>query len=368
MPIAIVVALAIAWVWLWYYAATVADRTLAGWVDREAAAGRVYSCGTQSIGGFPLGIAAHCTDAAADIKNAGLSYHVKATAVTFAARVYHPTTLTGDIAGPLTLAELGQPPIFAADWTRARVSVSGVPPDPDAVSAELAEPHVDRLAGERVTAFAKAKFAGFDGRLIAGSPRNHPVIEATLHLAAATAPTLHPLLATPIDVELDAVLRGFKDLLPKPWAERFREMQAAHGDIEIKSLRFAQGKAIVVGIGKLSVNEHGKLDGLARVAIAGLEQIVPLLGFDQMLAQGLDRLSGTTPGAIAQGVDALNRLIPGLGGALRQTANDSLIENLKKMGEPSTIGKQPATVLPLRFVDGAVYLGMLRVGDVPPLF
>jgi hypothetical protein len=358
-PAAIVAVLAVAWVWLWYYSASIADRTLAGWVEREAAAGRVYSCGSQSIGGFPLSIQARCATAAAEIKNYQPPFAVQANAVTFTAEVFFPTRLVGDITGPLTLADLGQSPRLTADWTRARLVVRGVPPDPESVSIELETPHVDRVGGNGESMF-KAKRADLKTRIAAGSPHDHPVIEVTLHLSGATAPTFHPLLAEPIEAELDAVIRGFKDLSPKPWADRFREMQAAGGGIEIKSLRIAQTNAVVVGAGTLSINARGKLDGLVRVAIAGIEHIVPLLGIDRMIGQGIDRLSG--------GEGALDRLIPGLGGALRQTASASMIENLKKMGEPSTIDNRPATILPLRFSDGAIYLGMLRVGEAPPLF
>ena len=371
---AIVIVLAFAWVWLWYYAASVAERTLGGWVEREAAAGRVYSCSSQSIGGFPFRIQARCADAAAQIKSNQQLYAIKAKNVVFAAEVYHPTRLIGDIVGPLTLAELGQPPSFVADWARARLSVRGVPPDPEGVSFLLDGPHLDRVGSARASGAGgngemvfKAKQADLQGRIAAGSPHDHPVIEVTLHLAAAMAPTLHPSLAEPIEVELDAVLRGFKDLSPKPWADRLREMQAASGGVEIKSLRITQTNAIVVGAGTLRVNAHGKLDGLVRVAIVGIEHIVPLLGVDRLLGQGLDRLSGSDASS-AQGLGALDRLVPGLSGAIREGANASLIENLKKMGEPSTIDKQPAIVLPLRFADGSIYLGMLRIGEAPPLF
>src|SRR5580692_5499597 len=67
LPVGVVVVLAAGWCALWYYAAGVADRTLSGWVEREAAAGRVYSCGSQSIGGFPFRIEAKCIDAAAQV-------------------------------------------------------------------------------------------------------------------------------------------------------------------------------------------------------------------------------------------------------------------------------------------------------------
>jgi hypothetical protein len=365
----VVIVLAIVWVWLWYYAASIADRTLAGWVEREAAAGRIYSCGTQSIEGFPFGIHAHCVDAASQIKSNFPLYDVRAKSVTFAAEVYRPTWLTGDIVGPITVTQPGQPPSFVADWTRARISVHGVPPDPEGVAFDLNGPRLDRVggAGDSNETLFNAKLADLQGHIVAGSPRNHPVIELTLHLAGATAPTLHPLFAAPVEVEIDAVLRGFKDLAPKPFAERFREMQAANGDITIKSLRIAQANAVVAGAGTLTVNEHGKLEGLVRVAIVDIEDIVPLLGIDRLIGQGIDRLAGTE-GSAAQGMGALDRLIPGLGGAIRDTANASLIENLKKMGEPTVIGKAPAIILPLRFADGAVYLGMVRVGDMPPLF
>ena len=358
-PAVIVVALAAVWAGLWYYSALVADRTLSGWVEREAAAGRVYSCGSQTIGGFPLSIQARCANAAADIKNHQPPFALQANAITFTAEVWHPTQLAGDVAGPLTLGDLGQPPGFVADWKRARLTVRGIPPDPEGVAIELERPHVERAGGNGETMF-KAQHTDIHGRMIAGSPRDNPVIEVTVHLGGATAPTFHRSLAEPIDAELDAVVRGFKDLSPKPWAERFREMQAAGGGIEIKSLRLAQTNTIVVGAGTLSVNAQGKLDGLLRVAVVGIEHIVPLLGVDRLIGQGLDQFAG--------GEGALDRLIPGLGGAVRQTANSSLIENLKKMGEPTSIDKQPAIVLPLGFSDGAIYLGMLRVGEAPPLF
>ena len=181
---AIVIVLAVGWVWPWYYAASVADRTLAGWMDREAAEGRVYSCGSRSITGVPFGIAARCTDAAAEIKSNQPPYAVKAKGAVFTAELFHPTVLIGDIAGPLTLAELGQPPSFAADWTRARLSVSGRPPNPERVSVSLEAPHLDRVGaagGNGETLFA-AKLADLEGRMAAGAPNDHPVIEATLKL------------------------------------------------------------------------------------------------------------------------------------------------------------------------------------------
>jgi len=358
VPLATVIVLAALWSGLWYVSASVADRALSGWIEREAAAGRVYSCGSETIGGFPFNITARCADVAAEITNSQPHYAVGAKALDFVAEIYRPTRLVGEVTGPLTVAVTGQPPSLTADWSRARLVVSGVPPQPDTLSIALDEAHLDR-ASDSSPLFV-ARRAELHGRIIEGTPRDHPVLDITLHLAAASAPRAHPLLAQATDGDLDAVVRGMSDLSPKPFAERLRDMQAAGGSIEIKSLRLTQPNAIVVGSGTLGLNADGKLNGVIRVAIAGIEQIVPQLGIDRMIGQGLDQLSG--------GSGTLERLVPGLSDTIRETANATVIENLKKMGEPTTIDGRRAIVLPLRFVNGAVYLGMVRIGEVPALF
>jgi hypothetical protein len=367
LPICVVIVLAAVWCALWYYAAGIADRTMSGWIAREATAGRVYTCGSQTISGFPFRIEADCATAGATINTTQPPFAVSAKDVNVAAQVYRPTTLVGDLTGPLTVAEPGQPPRFVANWSRARGSVSGLPPEPDSVSVVLDQPHVDQVsAGNSTTLFA-ADHAEFNGRIVGGSAANNPVIDALLTFAAATTPTLHPLLADPALGEVDVVFRGFKDLTPRPWSQRFREMQASGGNIEITRLRLERSDAIIVGAGTLTVNANGKLNGLIRVGIAGLENIVPKLGIDRLIGRGLDKLNGGS-GQSQQGLNALDRLMPGLSGAVRDSAAASLIDSLNKMGQPTEIDKKPAIVLPLNFSDGFVSLGMVPLGEVPALF
>jgi hypothetical protein len=181
------------------------------------------------------------------------------------------------------------------------------------------------------------------------------------------APSFHPLLAAPLQGDIDAVLRGFKDFSPKPWRVLFQEMQASGGDIDIKSIRIARTDATILGTGKLTVNDHGRLDGAMTVTVAGIENIVPLLGIDQLIGQGIDKLTGGG-GSPDRGLNALDRLLPGLGNAVRSQTNDSLIDNIKNMGQPTTIDGKPAVALPLRVADGVIYVGIIPVGVVPALF
>ena len=56
--------------------------------------------------------------------------------------------------------------------------------------------------------------------------------------------------------------------------------------------------------------------------------------------------------------------MPGLGNLARQNA-PSLVASL---GQRTVLEGKPAVALPLRFVDGTVYLGPIQVGRTPPLF
>ena len=60
--------------------------------------------------------------------------------------------------------------------------------------------------------------------------------------------------------------------------------------------------------------------------------------------------------------------MPGLSGVVREGANASVIDNIKKMGQPTEIDKKPAVALPLRVDDGVVFLGLIPLGVLPALF
>src|SRR5581483_7232213 len=117
---------------------------------------------------------------------------------------------------------------------------------------------------------------------------------------------------------------------------------------------------VIAGTGTLTLNDHGRLDGVLGLAVVGIERIVPMLGIDRLVAQGVDRLSGSN--------NFLDRLAPGISGVIRQGANAGAVETLKKMGQPTSLDGRPAIALPLRFVDGAVFLGMVPLGQIAPLF
>jgi hypothetical protein len=169
-------------------------------------------------------------------------------------------------------------------------------------------------------------------------------------------------------------VHGLKDFSPKPWPVRFRELQAAGGHIEILQSRVQQGDLVAVAAGTLGLSPSGHIDGELQMTVAGLEKVIPALGIEKMLEDGVPQatLDKVAPGVKSQDINnlfgALDRAIPGLGKVVKQNANVAAVAGINALGKEAELEGKKARAFPLRFVDGAVYLGPLKVAQTPPLF
>jgi hypothetical protein len=267
--------------------------------------------------------------------------------------------LISEFHGPLTIASPGHAPEVVINWKLAQSSLRGTPAAPERMSLAVDLPVVDGVSGGTQKTLWRARRFELHGRIAEGSVRDHPVIEAVLRLGGATAEMLYPAAALPVDADITAMLRGLNDFSPKPWEARFREIQAAGGGIEITQARVQQGETIAVGSGTVTVNANGRLDGQLQVTVAGLEPFLAAIGAQQMVQQspGVDRLAGM-----------LDRISPGLGGVARQQAAANIGAGINMLGQQTTLEGKRAVTLPLKFNDGAIYLGPIPVGKVPAVF
>jgi hypothetical protein len=355
----IVFALIAGWTGFWKFAASKAQETIDGWRAREAKAGRIYNCGSQTIGGFPFRIEVNCDDASALFHGSQPPVELKTSSLVVMAQVYQPGLLISEFRGPLTIGESGKSPDIIVDWKVAQSSVRGTPAAPSRASLVFDQPVVDRMNGDSRQNLLRAKHIEVHGRLAEGSVASNPVIEIATQLEQASAPELHPAAAKPLDANVTSILRGLNDFSPKPWPARFREIQAAGGRIDITQARVQQGDILAVGGGSLSLNGNGRLEGELRVTIAGLEQFLAAIGAQQRVQTSphIDKLVGV-----------LDRLAPGLGDVARQQAGANISAGINMLGEQTTLEGKRAVTLPLRFSDGAVFLGPIPIGNTPALF
>src|SRR5215468_6028792 len=224
VPLALVVALSLLWTGLWFFAAGAAEQAIAGWREREAKVGRVYTCDRQTISGFPFRIEVRCADPVIELRRDDPPVALRAADLVVVSQVYQPTLLISEFTGPMTIAEPGQPPSYVANWTLGQSSVRGTPAAPERVSIVIDRPFLDRAAGATPANVLKADRVELHGRMAGGSAAGNPVIELALRLVAATAPEMHAFMARPVDAEITATLRGLSDFSPKPWPVRFREL------------------------------------------------------------------------------------------------------------------------------------------------
>jgi len=358
VPVVVVIALAVLWTGLWFYAASAAEAAIAGWREREAKVGRFYGCQKETIGGYPLRIEVRCSEPRAELRNEQPPLALKATDLLVVAQIYQPTLLIGEFIGPLTIAEPGKPPSHIANWTLAQASVRGTPRAPERVSIVVDGPTVDRVGEGGNAAVLRAQRIELHGRMAAGSATDNPVIELALRLTSAAAPELHPLAAQPLDADIVAMLRGLADFAPKPWPARFQELQARGGRIEIGKARVQQGEVIAAGAGQLGLTARGGLDGQLQITVVAIEKVLHALDLDRLMSQG----------KVGSTIDALDRIMPGLGNLARQNAAPGIIAGLGAMGQTTTLEGKPAITVPLRFADGAIFLGPFQIGRAPPLF
>lgn len=376
LPALLVVAAA-AWSGFWFYAASQVGVRADAWRAQEAKSGRKFDCARRSVAGFPFRLEIACEDASVALVSqtaSNVPFTARLGEILVVAQIYDPKRVIAEFKSPANIAIPEQSPL-RMDWSKGRASVVGLPAVPQRASIEFDDVAIDRVNANAIQVpVGRARHVELHGRLAEGSPTDHPVIEAVLQMNSGSVQGVHPVLAEPFHADIRAKLFGLKDFAPKPWPQRFREIAEAGGKVEIVQSRIQQGEMIAVAAGTLSLNANGNLDGELQMTVTGLERIVPALGIDKILEQGIPQatLDRVAPGVKTQDVNnllgALDKAIPGLGRIVKQNANAGVAVTLNSIGREAELEGRKARSFPLRFADGAVLFGPVKVGQVPPLF
>jgi hypothetical protein len=358
-PLVLVLVLGALWTGVWFYAAGEAEQRMEAWRAQQARGGREFSCGQQSVGGYPFRIEVRCTAATAVLKDAQPPIAIKLKEILAVAQVWDPKLLIAEFTGPLAVSDPGGEPYALATWTLAQASLRGTPSAPERASIV-----VDGLKLEGATPgnpLFDSKRAELHARVQFGSWPHNPAIDLAVKLAAASAPTIHQITAQPLDADILAVLHGMKDLTPKPMPARLRDWQAAGGRLEIQSARLAQGESLANATGTLALTQRGGLDGALRLSVAGIERFLPTIGGEGGSSLNLNRV---TPA-----LNAIDRAVPGLAQRIQPQRQQALQTGLLALlGQPIEIEGKRGIAVPVRFTDGAASFGPIPLGRVPPAF
>lgn len=329
-PLVLVVLLGLVWSAFWLYAARQAETTIAAWIEREAKAGRAHSCGSRTIGGYPFRIEMHCRDLRIGLRGLAQPVVLESAGLLAVAQIYEPDLVIAELSGPMRVTINGDAR-YTLDWRLLRASLRGFPTTFH--RASLVVDDATLTAADAAGApLAQGRHVEMHARL--RSAAGEPAFDLAARADAIRLPALPRLGEKPADGEVEAVLTGVRDLSPQPLNERLRLWQAAGGRLEITKLRVAQGEAVAIAKGEVGLSPGARLDGRLDVTLAGLEQA----------------------GALIFGESSQGR------------SQASLLAGLALLAGGAELEGRRAVALPLRFKDGALFLGPLPIGQVPPLY
>lgn len=348
-----------AWTATWFYAARTTETAIANWIDTEAKAGRDYSCGSRSTGGFPLRVEVSCTAPQAKVAMSDQStFVVNAKSLRTVASVLHPGTLVANISGPISVNSSSEAATFVANWSLAQMIVHGQPSNPSQVSVVLDNPEVFRVAqgtDEHVMAGSRLEFSATAS---AGS-----IINIAAHGVDVSIPNSGPITSRPFVADVLATLHDVDNRTPQMLSARVRDWQSRGGHLEVAEARLQQGEAVASGTGEIRLSDSGRFDGVLHVSTVGLYQrlAVSFIRDGQSGARERERLAQSTLGApriYTRSLGAPQSEQPGTDAGPRG-------ERPKQQVPPPQTGDQE---LPIRFSDGAVFVGSTGLGRIPPLF
>ncbi|MBN8994191.1 MAG: DUF2125 domain-containing protein [Rhizobiales bacterium] len=325
--VGVLIVLAVLWCGYWYAASRVAAMGIARVTAAVAARGNEAGCGTQAIAGFPLTLDVQCAGA----RFAGSDMSADLGQIGLVAPLYYPGHVEANLTAPLTFNAPAPGLAVTASWQTARATadvglngLSGASLQLAALSLQQSGDSL-RLPFRNVSAEAAELVAtpgtGDDYR-VTGSARD-------LVIEPANGQKL-PVLAGAVDL---SALK-FGRTLGTDIKQTLRSWIANGGGIDLTRLTLFLGAASVSASGPLTLSSAGLLSGTLTVRIVGMDQLP-------------DIMEGIKPGTH----DRVAQLVGAVSAFTRPVKTEE--------------GEARETVLNIR--DGAVRVGIIPVGRIPPL-
>jgi hypothetical protein len=375
------------WTAAWFYAAHTAQATIDGWIKSEAQAGRIYECDSRDVGGFPLRVQFDCLVPKATLLAGESKLVVTAEKLIATAQVFRPKSVASEVVGPLSITIPDRRVKLSANWASTQTRVSGDPTRIQHVWVLTKGLMIQRRAADTFEPVLNSERIEFRADL-EPEKGGKPVFNIATEFRETRAPKLAPL-GRPASGKFDAVLIGVGDRqLPLP--QRLKAWQSAGGYLEVTEARLKLDDAVVTARGKIALNAAGRPDGALAISTTDFPLLAQALIGDDWRSQVSSRLAqsaapqANTKPDDASSIDrerlareqaererALNQLsrrtsraiAPEAGTARHQTQPNSTISSSPQAGATG-----PLRIPAVRFVNGTIYFGSVRLGEIPSLF
>jgi hypothetical protein len=277
---------------------------------------------------------------------------INAKSLTTVASLFHPDTYVTEISGPVSITDSNQSATVVGNWALAQLTLNGkAAAKANKVSLVLDNPEIYRVASGKDKPLLAGGRLELDANTTSGSD-----INIAAHAIDVSVPEGGPITSRPFVANIAAILRNPGAKSAQSLAETLQDWQSRGGHIDVAEARIQQGDAVATGSGHIGLNLNGGLEGSVHLDASGPYR---------QLAQSYLRDGNSGAHEREQMAQAY------LGQPRVQTRSLGGSPEAPAPVRPQPLLKpaQGAKLdIPIRFVNGAVYLGSTGLGAIPPLF
>ena len=316
---AIVVALGAIWFGVWSVIADRIEDAVAAALATAGEDGLALSCAKRDIGGFPLRFDVTCETF--NGKDAKSGIQATMAGMRAATPVYWPWKRTAYFAAPMRLAGGPLPAPVEVTWSSAEIGLDAA--GPVARQAAFSASDLEAVSGEFAITAANARAEM--------SPTSDDQRTDLAFNAAATGLLWQGRRTGAADLSVKIRV----DVPPEAIAGGAFDPRRTGLSLPEVTIRLQPEGAIIQASGPVSIDASGIMSGELQVHVVG--------------AEALPAYFATLPAAA-------------------QPPANAFVGSVFALGRPATLDGLDARTVTLRIDDGALRLGPLALGRVPPLF
>ena len=334
LPYILLAIVVVGWSGGWFWIRARAAGEIDGWIAREAAAGRAWTCADRALGGYPFRIELRCS--AVTLERADGRFRLgPSTAV---AQIYQPRLVVFESAGPFHVEQgdlTGD-----ASWKALQGSFHGATEGFTRASVVVDAPNVTVTGAAPGPIAVSGRHLEVHARPTPGRSASEGAVDVSLRSAQAAVPQLDVLTGTqdPVDLSLDATLTQATVLRTGTLARELERWRQAGGTLDLTALSLAKGAQRVQAKGTLTLDNTHRPAGQIDLRAAGVDALVGNI---------VGQRFGSERGAL------VGQLVGGLLGLSRRPDTEAQADTAPLKALP-----------PLRLIDGKVVFSGFAIPNV----
>jgi hypothetical protein len=272
----------IGWSGFWYVKSREAAAAMTAWMAQEARKGRIWTCPSQIIGGFPFATAISCENVAFQGEAFGKTLSGTVRGLHATSPLMRNDNVLVKLDPPFTVKSADGDLDVTAQWTELVVEIDAVP----GVIGQLAFLGTQvRLQGVALGSDVTGTAADVGGSFGRSPGRRDEAYDLAVSLHRGQIPALNNFLATnvPVSLQFEATMTPGIPAGAATFAETLDKWRAANGKFDVTFASLTSGPVDFHAKGGLGIDDEHHVEGKLDASCTGLDKALEHLGVDPAL-------------------------------------------------------------------------------------